>query len=112
MRTREARKLRDRALKDARKHGHNMCLISKSGAMELYGCLNQGCNDTIDCWDSPSIVNGPLPHVPCRSVDRKTTCSKLKIFFNSARKMFFQWRKVRELSFKKKGRKESNVKFE
>ena len=95
MRTREARKLRDRALKDARKHGHNMCLISKSGAIELYGCLNRGCNDTIDCWDSPSIVNGPLPHVPCRSADRPAR-SKIKIFFNSAREMFSTLRKLRE----------------
>ena len=107
MRTHEARKLRDRALKRSRKKGHDMCLISKSGAMELYGCLNNGCNDTIDCWDSPSIVNGPLPHVPCRSVDRKTTCSKLKIFFNSVRRMFSTLRKLkqlRELSFKEKGK--------
>ena len=95
MRTREARKLRDRALKDSRNRGHNMCLISKSGAIELYGCLNRGCDDTIDCWDNPAIVNGPLPHAPCRSEDRRAARSKIKIFFNSVRRMF---------SFQEKGK--------
>lgn len=95
MRTRESRKLRDKALKDARRHGHNMCLISKSGAIELYGCLNRGCNDTLDCWDSPAIVNGPLSHVKCRSEDRRPARSKIKIFFNSVRRMF---------SFQEKGK--------
>jgi len=65
MRTREARRMRDRALKDARKQGHNVALISKSGAIELYGCLND-CDLIMDIWDSPAIVNGPMPNVKCR----------------------------------------------
>ena len=65
MRTREARRMRDRALKDARKQGHNVALISKSGAIELYGCLND-CDSIMDIWDSPAIVNGPMPEVKCR----------------------------------------------
>ena len=65
MRTREARRMRDRALKDARKHGPNVALISKSGAIELYGCLND-CDLIMDIWDSPAIVNGPMPNVKCR----------------------------------------------
>ena len=104
MRTREARKLRDRALKDARKHGHNMCLISKSGAIELYGCLNKGCDDTLDWWDSPAIVNGPLSHVKCRSENLSAARRKLKIFFNPVKKMLSALRKLRELFFRKKGK--------
>ena len=65
MRTREARRMRDRALKDARKQGHHVALISKSGAIELYGCLNN-CDAIMDIWDSPAIVNGPMPEVRCR----------------------------------------------
>ena len=65
MRTREARRMRDKALKYAKQGGHNTQLISKSGAVELYGCLHQGCNDTMDCWDAPAIVNGPRPHRKC-----------------------------------------------
>jgi len=64
MRTREAKRMRDKALRDARKRGHNVALISKSGAIELYGCLNN-CDAIMDIWDSPAIVNGPMPEVEC-----------------------------------------------
>jgi len=64
MRTREARRMRDRALKDARKQGHDVALISKSGAIELYGCLNN-CDAIMDIWDSPAIVNGSMAEVGC-----------------------------------------------
>ena len=65
MRTREARRKRDRALKDAKRNGHKVEMSSESGAGELYGCLRQGCNDLMDCWDAPAIVNGPMPHRKC-----------------------------------------------
>lgn len=64
MRTSEARRMRDRALKSARKHGHDVALISKSGAVELYGCLND-CDSVMDIWDSPAIVNGPMAESKC-----------------------------------------------
>ena len=64
MRTSEARYMRDRALRNARKQGHNVTLISKSGAIELYGCLNN-CDPIMDIWDSPAIVNGSMAEVKC-----------------------------------------------
>jgi len=64
MRTKEARRTRARALKGARKHGHDVALISKSGAVELYGCLND-CDAVMDIWDSPAIVNGSMAEVEC-----------------------------------------------
>jgi len=64
MRTSEARYMRDKALKLARKQGHKITLISKSGALELYGCLND-CDAIMDIWDSPAIVNGSMAEVKC-----------------------------------------------
>jgi hypothetical protein len=64
MRTSEARRMRNRALRRARKQGHNVALISKSGAIELYGCLND-CDLTMDIWDSPAIINGSMHNVRC-----------------------------------------------
>ena len=64
MRTSEARYMRDKAIRNARKQGHNVALISKSGAIELYGCLND-CDAVMDIWDSPAIVNGSMAEVKC-----------------------------------------------
>ena len=64
MRTREARRMRDKALRNARKQGHDVTLICKSGAIELYGCLNN-CDAIMDIWDSPAIVNGSMAEVRC-----------------------------------------------
>jgi len=64
MRTSEARYMRDKAIRGARKQGHNVALISKSGAIELYGCLNN-CDAIMDIWDSPAIVNGSMAEVKC-----------------------------------------------
>jgi hypothetical protein len=64
MRTSEARYMRDKAIRGARKQGHNVTLISKSGAIELYGCLNN-CDAIMDIWDSPAIVNGSMAEVRC-----------------------------------------------
>ena len=96
MRTREARRMRDRALKDARKQGHHVALISKSGAIELYGCLNN-CDAIMDIWDSPAIVNGSMPEVKCRDGRR------LPSLVRQALKYFYSWiRKFRS----EKGRDE------
>ena len=94
MRTREARRMRDRALRDARKQGHNVALISKSGAIELYGCLNN-CDAIMDIWDSPAIVNGPMSEVKCRDGRQSPsfwvaiatrTSGALKYFYSQFRK--------------------------
>jgi len=69
MRTSEARYMRDKALRNARKHGHSVTLISKSGALELYGCLNN-CDAIMDIWDSPAIVNGSMAEVKCPDAGR------------------------------------------
>ena len=86
MRTREARRMRDRALKDARKQGHDVALISKSGAIELYGCLNN-CDTIMDIWDSPAIVNGSMPEVKCRDGRRSPSLASraLKYFYSCIR---------------------------
>ena len=65
VRTNEAKRLIRRHLKKARKFGHTPALICKSGYMELYGCLNKECADTLDCWDTPEICNGALSRRKC-----------------------------------------------
>ena len=67
VRTREAKRLIRKSLTQARRVGHRPALISKSGYMELYGCMNVECTMTIDCWDTPEICNGPLSRAFCRS---------------------------------------------
>ena len=102
MRTSEARRMRDEALKRARKQGHNVSLITKSGALELYGCLNK-CDAVMDIWDSPAMINGPLAEVECR--DRRLpppplfdwsaiairTQGSVKYFYTQARKFLTRW---------------------
>lgn len=66
MRTFEARKIRRRALRHARIRGHQPRLISHHGALALYGC--QRCHEIFECWDSPAIVSGPMPHVVCYGI--------------------------------------------
>ena len=90
MRTREARRMRNRALKDARKQGHDVALISKSGAIELYGCLNS-CDAVMDIWDSPAIVNGSMAETSCPDADTRSSLrlvvykKALKYFYNRAK---------------------------
>tara|TARA_Y100001951_G_C11272555_1_gene259733 strand:- start:366 stop:683 length:318 start_codon:yes stop_codon:yes gene_type:complete len=93
MRTNEAKRTRDKALRDARKHGHDVTLISRGGALELYGCYN--CNDVMDIWDSPAIVNGPMSHRACAGISRKQSwgARMLKIFFNPVSKTYHLMRK-------------------
>jgi hypothetical protein len=64
MRTSKARTARDEAVEKAIKQGHKPKMLTQSGAMELWVCEN-GCNKIMDAWDSPAIVNGPMPHVEC-----------------------------------------------
>ena len=61
---RAKRKLR-RALKRSKKLGHVPTRISKLGYVELYGCMNVDCDATIDVWDSPASVNGPMQWTDC-----------------------------------------------
>ena len=102
MRTREARRMRDRALKDARKQGHNVALISKSGAIELYGCLND-CDSIMDIWDSPAIVNGPMPEVKCRDGRQSPSFwGAIATFVSGPLKYFYYWTGKFRRSSKKK----------
>jgi len=63
MRTTEAARNRNRMVRRAKKMGHDPILLSNSGAMELWVCRN--CQSVMDCWDSPTQTNGPMPHVAC-----------------------------------------------
>lgn len=85
MRTHEARRMRKKALRYAKHGGHDVLLISKTGAMELYGCLN--CTETMDLWDSPAIVNGPMPHRRCQAARQP---SLIKNIFSYFSKLFYR----------------------
>jgi len=67
MRTRKARKLLRRGLLIAKVRGHKPQLISHSGALKLYGCLNKNCSTTLEAWDSPDNVAGPMLHSYCNT---------------------------------------------
>ena len=66
MRTREALTLRNKAVRTAKKMGHNPTMVVHTGAMELWACTNQGCNVVMDCWDDPAVYNGTMPKVKCK----------------------------------------------
>ena len=85
MRTHEARRMRKKALRYAKQGGHDVALISKTGAMELYGCLN--CTETMDLWDSPAIVNGPMQHRRCPAAQQP---SLIKNIFSYFSKFFYR----------------------
>jgi hypothetical protein len=66
MRTTRARRLLRRGLFLARVRGHRPKLISHSGALKLYGCLQgQNCQALLECWDNPDNVAGPMLHADC-----------------------------------------------
>jgi len=65
MRTREARRMKKRALKRAQVLGHRPALISDEGAFHLYGCLEQDCFHVLECWDNPTQACGQMIHDPC-----------------------------------------------
>ena len=67
MRTKEARRIRNDGLKRAKKNGHVVATICESESFSAYGCMN--CNDTMDFWDSPAGMNGPMAHRKCRHRD-------------------------------------------
>ena len=74
----------------ARKKGHDVALISDTGALELYGCLHQGCPLTFEVWDSPEIVCGNMQHTECYGqvgYQRKGS-SLLKRFLNRLGNLF------------------------
>jgi len=63
MRTKEARRIRNKGIKRAWKKGHVVATICEGEAFSAYGCMN--CNDTMDFWDSPAGMNGPMAHRKC-----------------------------------------------
>jgi len=63
MRTKEARRIRNKGLKRAKKNGHVVATICESESFSAYGCLN--CDDLMDFWDSPAGMNGPMAHRKC-----------------------------------------------
>jgi len=67
MRTRKARKLLRRGLLIAMVRGHKPQLISHSGALKLYGCLNSNCATTLEAWDNPENVGGAMLHSYCNT---------------------------------------------
>jgi len=65
MRTRKARSLKRQALIRCRVSGHRPALIAESGALIVYGCLNNNCLSTFEVWDNPDHVAGVMYHTTC-----------------------------------------------
>ena len=63
MRTKEARRMRDKGLRRAKRKGHVVAVICEGEAFSAYGCMN--CTDIMDFWDSPAGMNGPMAHRKC-----------------------------------------------
>lgn len=68
MRGRKAKKVRDNALETAKFSGHDPLLLVRSGAMEVWVCKN--CDDILDAWDRPAVVNGRMPYTRCSKANR------------------------------------------
>jgi len=71
MRTRKARRLRRQGLIRCRVGGHRPALISATGALAVYGCLNHNCLSLFEVWDNPDHIAGQMYHSTC--VDTKIT---------------------------------------
>ena len=84
VRSNKARALRVVTRWKAKRKGHDVALISDTGALELYGCLHQGCSLTFEVWDSPEIVCGNMQHTKCcgEAIPSPTFPARLKNFFN------------------------------
>ena len=67
MRTRKARSLRRQSLRHARIYGHKPTLISHHGALALFGCYR--CEMTMEIWDSPDCVSGPMSQATCSGIN-------------------------------------------
>lgn len=65
MRTKKARRLRNKAIRMSKKMGHEPTMVVHTGAMELWACAKRGCRVVMDCWDDPAGHNGPMPHTKC-----------------------------------------------
>ncbi len=78
MRTREARRMKKRALKRVRILGHRPALISGEGALHLYGCLEQSCLHVLECWDNPTQACGQMMHSPCTLALERSWWRKLR----------------------------------
>ena len=85
MRTKEARRIRNKGLKQAKRKGHVVALICESEAFSAYGCMN--CTDIMDFWDSPAGMNGPMAHRKCSGRAAK------KNILTRIRKRITDWRK-------------------
>ena len=90
VRTNKARALRAVTRNRAKKRGHDVALISETGALELYGCLRQGCPLTFEVWDSPEIVCGDMHHTECYGevVPTPTFTAMVKKVFNRLGNLF------------------------
>ncbi len=90
VRSNKARALRIITRRKARKNGHDVALISDTGALELYGCLHQGCPLTFEIWDSPEIVCGNMQHTKCsgQAGYQRKGSSLLKRFLNRLGNLF------------------------
>ena len=82
MRSKEARRIRSKGLKRAKKNGHVVATICESEAFSAYGCVN--CNDIMDFWDSPAGMNGPMAHRRCSGrAARKNILTRIRnLIFN------------------------------
>jgi len=66
MRTKRARYLLRKWLIVARLRGHRPKMVSHSGALKLYGCLQgKKCQAIMECWDNPDNMAGPMLHSDC-----------------------------------------------
>jgi hypothetical protein len=87
MRTSEARRIRNKGLKRAKRNGHVVATICESESFSAYGCMN--CNDVMDFWDSPAGMNGPMAHRKCGG-NRHPTRTRLKNILTRIRNLIFK----------------------
>tara|TARA_R100001244_G_C5120580_1_gene123402 strand:- start:393 stop:668 length:276 start_codon:yes stop_codon:yes gene_type:complete len=80
MRTKEARRIRNKGLKRAWKNGHVVATICEGEAFSAYGCMN--CDDLMDFWDSPAGMNGPMAHRVCAGGVRPSFIKNIFSYFS------------------------------
>ena len=68
MRTKGARRLLRRGLLITRVRGHKPRAVVHSGALKLYACARPSCNATLEVWDNPDNVAGPMLHTNCGKI--------------------------------------------
>ena len=80
MKTKEARRIRNKGLKRAKKNGHVVATICESESFSAYGCMN--CDDLMDFWDSPAGMNGPMAHRVCAGGVRPSFIKNIFSYFS------------------------------